>query len=622
MKYLGHLLIFLGLYLTSCVTEVPKDATNFYKAFESFTANLKERGKSPFTYHIDYKLQQEEKGEIKKRSGHLKYVRISENKFSIAFKYHYFKMQLTRNNDELFMYIPHSETLFIDSKSGNKNDLSFSLENSIATALNMEPELQKWLDLPQLLGSTSLKTLVQKLSLTVKPLPSTYKYESYAIQKGKHEVAICKISRDSGELAEICIKTEKSCLKLRPQVFKYAKLLPKPADFQITKTINVDKHELHKSLTRGLARLAEVKFWEAQPQSKENFVRKGKHGYYKMLDGRRLIKLKGNSYEIGWQHGQFLPKEIRRTTDSTLYLVGLVYSVKKGRWFLDDIRGALKRLDKFTPPEYLEEIKGVADGSGIDRESIHLANYFPALFHCSGFAIKDSATKNGTLYHGRILDYMCTVGLQNNAAIFAVEKEDKIPFVNIGFASFIGSVSGINQKKISLGEMGGRGEGDWDGVTMPILMRMALENGHTLEDVKKIFSENPRTCEYYYVFTDGKDKSAVGVYALPDKIEFVDYAQKHEKLKYSLPDCILLSGGERYEHLHGKAKKNFSKIDEKGAIDLMNAPVAMDSNLHSVLFIPEKLKFLVANAGPGGAAYKQQFYSYLLNDLLNDGWYE
>ena len=38
--------------------------------------------------------------------------------------------------------------------------------------------------------------------------------------------------------------------------------------------------------------------------------------------------------------------------------------------------------------------------------------------------------------------------------------------------------------------MGGRGEGNWDGVTMPLLMRMALESGNTLQDVKKIFTEN------------------------------------------------------------------------------------------------------------------------------------
>ena len=341
-----------------------------------------------------------------------------------------------------------------------------------------------------------------------------------------------------------------------------------------------------------------------------------------MKDGQRILKLEGKPYEIGWQHGRFLSKEVRRTTDSTLYLVGLVYSAKKGHWFLDDMRSALQRLDKFTPPEYLEEMKGVAAGSGLDYETVHLANYFPALFHCSGFALKDSATVNGRLYHGRILDYMCGVGLQNNAAIFAVKKEGKIPFVNIGYASFIGCVSGRNKAHISLGEMGGRGEGDWDGVTMPLLMRMSLENGHNLQDVKDIFSNNPRTCEYYYVFADGKDKSAVGVYALPEKIEFVTYGEKHEKLKYGIKDTILLSADERYESLTQQVRTDHSKIDENRAQSLMDTPVAKESNLHSVLFIPELLKFKVANASAKEPAYKSHFYTYFLEELLNDNFYK
>ena len=61
----------------------------------------------------------------------------------------------------------------------------------------------------------------------------------------------------------------------------------------------------------------------------------------------------------------------------------------------------------------------------------------------------------------------------------------------------------MNLKKISLGEMGG-GEGLWDGVSMPILMRMAAENANNLEEAKNIFSSNSRTCEYYYIFADGK----------------------------------------------------------------------------------------------------------------------
>ncbi len=48
----------------------------------------------------------------------------------------------------------------------------------------------------------------------------------------------------------------------------------------------------------------------------------------------------------------------------------------------------------------------------------------------------------------------------------------------------------------------------------------------SLAQVKELFKTSPRTCEYYYVFADGEDRSAVGVAATPEKIEFIDPANR------------------------------------------------------------------------------------------------
>ena len=62
------------------------------------------------------------------------------------------------------------------------------------------------------------------------------------------------------------------------------------------------------------------------------------------------------------------------------------------------------------------------------------------------------------------------------------EPEGKIPFVNVTYAGFVGSVTGMNAKKISIGEMGGKGLGHWDGVPMAFLVRMVLEEA---EDARR-----------------------------------------------------------------------------------------------------------------------------------------
>ncbi len=154
----------------------------------------------------------------------------------------------------------------------------------------------------------------------------------------------------------------------------------------------------------------------------------------------------------------------------------------------------------------------------------------------------------------------------------------------------------MNLEKISLGEMGGRGEGKWDGVPMATLMRRALEECRSLDEVKQLWKENPRTCEYYYVFADGETKSAVGVAATPEKVEFVAPGETHPLLGEGIGDAVILSAGSRLETLRARVKTNYGKIDASIAQSLMCRPVAMDSNLHNVLFVPEDGVFYVANA--------------------------
>src|SRR5207249_3254688 len=84
---------------------------------------------------------------------------------------------------------------------------------------------------------------------------------------------------------------------------------------------------------------------------------------------------------------------------------------------------------------------------------------------------------------------------------------------NVTYAGFIGSVTGMNARRVSIGEMGGRGLGHWAGVPMSFLVRMALEEADDLDAAVAVFRDHPRTCEYYYVIADGKSGRAVGMEA-------------------------------------------------------------------------------------------------------------
>jgi hypothetical protein len=238
------------------------------------------------------------------------------------------------------------------------------------------------------------------------------------------------------------------------------------------------------------------------------------------------------------------------------------------------------------------------------------------MFHCSGFAVFGSATVDGKLYHGRVLDYMTTIGLQDAATNFIISVEDKIPFANVGYAGFTGSVSGMNDAQISLGEMGGKGDGKWNGVPMATLMRMALETCTSVTQVKQLWSDSPRTCEYYYVFADGKNNDAVGVACDPDGIEFVEPAQAHPLLGEGIKDAVVLSAGDRLATLRGRIQQKHGAIDTEVAMWLMSRPVAMKSNLHNVLFVPQDGILYVANASHNQPAAERPYVKLELRELL------
>ena len=255
---------------------------------------------------------------------------------------------------------------------------------------------------------------------------------------------------------------------------------------------------------------------------------------------------------------------------------------------------------------------------GMSLREIRLANVLPEYFHCSGFAVFGKATRNGTLYHGRILDYMTAIGLQQAAALFYIRPEDGHDFAHVGYAGFVGAVTGMNLAGISLGEMGGRGRYEWDGVPMASLMRQALEECDSLAEVKALWRRSPRTCEYYYVFADAKGPHAVGVKATPSILEFLEPGQDHEQLGNGIADVVLMSSGSRLATLRSRIRDDYGRIDLDKALHLMDRPVAMKSNLHSALMLPETREILVAHAGEGKPAAERPYVRFDLRALREE----
>ena len=382
------------------------------------------------------------------------------------------------------------------------------------------------------------------------------------------------------------------------------------------KFVDLDRGELERQLVRGVRRACEILSPGSPLTSPLQTAKKVEHGELRWIDGQRVALLHGTPQQIGKAHGELLKREATRCIDSVLYTFGTAQTIRTGRWFRHDLADAYARLAPHIPERHTAETRAMAASLGLDDELAQTLNVFPELFHCSGFALYGKATTDGKLYHGRVLDYMTTIGLQDAATTFIVAPEGKNAFANVAYAGFIGSVSGMNARGLSLGEMGGRGEGQWDGVPMATLMRRALEECSTLDEVTALWSNSPRTCEYYYVFADGKSNRAVGVAATPENIQFVQPGEAHELLGPGIEDAVVLSAGSRLETLRERVTQRYGQIDADVAQWLMSRPVAMQSNLHNVLFVPADGVLYVANASHNKPAAERPYVRLDLNELL------
>lgn len=333
-------------------------------------------------------------------------------------------------------------------------------------------------------------------------------------------------------------------------------------------------------------------------------------------DGTRVVFLEGSPEEMGRQQGVLLKKEIRRVVDRILYGVGVGSSFDKGRWFFGEIEEAVRRTGPFIDPRHLREMDAIADAAGLAHEEVRLSNFFPELFHCSGFALLGKATVDGQVYHGRILDYLRGAGLEENAVVFINKPDYGYAWANVSYAGFTGSVTAMNEKHVAIGEMGGRGEGNWDGKPMAQLVREVMEKAATLEEAIDIMRKGPRTCEYYYVLSDAKSKRACGLKTTPDVFEIVWPGDSHPQLSDPVADTVLMSAGDRYKELVRRVNIGYGKFTADSARDLMTRPVCMGSNIHSVLFAPDSLDFWVANADSKNVASETRYTRYNLRELL------
>jgi hypothetical protein len=340
------------------------------------------------------------------------------------------------------------------------------------------------------------------------------------------------------------------------------------------------------------------------------------HGVLCRCGPKTILMVAGTPAQMGTAHGMLLHDAVHKLAERVLYAVGCVSTLQSGTWFLEHIEEIQRRTLPYTPPRFLAECDALSAAAGLPQRDGRYANLFPEQFHCSGVALRGKATVGGRVLHARVLDYMRDIGLQANACVQVFMPEGRHAWMSLGYTGMIGTVTAMNEKGLAIGEMGGRGQGEWDGTPMAYLLRDIMERAATVDEALDVFRKSPRTCEYYYVVSD-KSGAMRGLRCTPKEIMVLEPGQQNPLLPHVPEDTVLMSAEDRAVALGKRVEEQYGKIDVPQLIDIIKPPVAMESNLHDAIFAPQTQEMWFADAGKNTPACNEPYAHVRLNQLIH-----
>jgi len=206
---------------------------------------------------------------------------------------------------------------------------------------------------------------------------------------------------------------------------------------------------------------------------------------------------------------------------------GLVQSVKDfvaaftGEKILEIVEKFLGRLDKKMPQPYADEIRGIANVTGLPLGDIVLYNIFYEIFTvCTSIVAEDEQNR---LYHARNLDFglflgwnekthdwMVTEQLRNTIVNVEWKKGGKTVFKSVNFAGFVGVYNGVRPQRFTVTanerfdiDGGYVGLLKWlmgeDTAWMTLLVREVMETADSYDEAVERLSTTKLMAPVYYI---------------------------------------------------------------------------------------------------------------------------
>ncbi len=340
-------------------------------------------------------------------------------------------------------------------------------------------------------------------------------------------------------------------------------------------------------------------------------------------DAVKVVVVKGTPYEMGKQLGTLLADDIRQSLTGFLDAVRNEYGDELNvDWLL---KGAWLDNSPYIDERIIQEMEGMAEGSGMSLEEIQMAHMVPVVspYACSGVVTWGPATADGHVYQLRNLDYTMDAGLQDHPVVVVYLPDEGTPHANVTFAGYIASHTGMSANHLVFGEKGRSKSSEYPynvkGVHFSFLFRQMMYDASSLDDILGTLQKEKLIKRYCLYFADGNGEGAGAKVAVnaPDDPPLTIW-HDNDPTDPMAPDIF---SGVVYHTMEdddaaGYIKTNYGKFDADKMIGLSKLVADEGSNLMDVVYDATTLDLWVAFANGNEDAALQKYVHIDLKEYL------
>ena len=314
--------------------------------------------------------------------------------------------------------------------------------------------------------------------------------------------------------------------------------------------------------------------------------------------GVTVVYLNGTPYEIGFAHGKLCKDEIINVNKIYWDYYDYLNKQSDDKWL-----PLSKALERFIPEEYINEMKGIADGSGIEYDKILFLNTLTTISMadgCFAFAFKYNESKIITF---RQIDISTNSPYSKKMILYIIKPQQGYGFAALLNPGMVSGETGLNENGITVSENNIQiKQTEWDIMPINHLSRYLLQYSGSIDDVEKSLKKQ----EVYparLLFVSSKNSASIFEFA---NKEIATMNMKNGYLAMANQACIIPSKNitspstKRLDFGNQFLKDNLEDMDIEKAIKLVRTsriswrwnPIV--HNRQSIIFSPAILDFWVA----------------------------